>query len=481
MPSLKELNLIFSQLYKDHTRSDSEIISPLAESGSMRKYFRVNGSKGSFIGTYNPNCDENHAFFSFSESFGKLKLPVPQVLVRSADNLSYLQTDFGNVSLFNLVQECIVDGNFTEQLIAHYKQVISYLIQFQIVAHKSLDYSKAFPSPCFSSQSILDDLEYFKYYFLKLHQEILFNDDLLHIDFQNLTTFISQAPSDYFMYRDFQSRNIMMYQGKPNFIDFQGGRKGPLQYDIVSLLYQVKAQLPDSVREELLTFYLGELKKHLPDIQTEFETYYSSFVYLRLFQVLGAYGFRGLIQKKSHFVDSIPYALRTLSDFHSKYPLEEKYPELAKVIQQLSGLKSVYQPKIVTKPHKLKVQINSFSFLKKGIPMDFSGNGGGFVFDCRALPNPGREDRYRMLTGLDKDIIDFMESKNEVKPFFEHIKALSKQSITNYINRGFSSLILNFGCTGGQHRSVFFAEKTYHWAKQKFPDIEIEIQHTELQ
>jgi len=188
-----------------------------------------------------------------------------------------------------------------------------------------------------------------------------------------------------------------------------------------------------------------------------------------------------LIQKKSHFVDSIPYALSTLSDYHSKYPLEEKYPELAKVIQQLSGLKSVYQPKIVTKPRKLKVQINSFSFLKKGIPMDFSGNGGGFVFDCRALPNPGREDRYKMLTGLDKDIIDFMESKNEVKPFFEHIKALSKQSIINYINRGFSSLTLNFGCTGGQHRSVFFAEKTFKWAKKKFPDIEIEIQHTELQ
>lgn len=481
MATFMDYNFIFNHLYKELTGESCKMISPVAESGSMRKYFRVHGNSGSFIGTYNPIPSENLAFFSFSESFHKLQLPVPVVLIRSTDNLSYLQSDLGVVSLFSLIHENHSKGGFSIELIQQFKQIISYLIQFQIIAHKSIDYSKAYPSPKFTSQSILDDLEYFKYYFLRLHPEIIFNDEHLNNDFQSLTNFISQSDTEHFMYRDFQSRNIMIFENKPYFIDFQGGRKGPLQYDIVSLLYQVKAQIPETIRQELLDHYLLELNKYLPSRESEFLKYYNSFVYLRLFQVLGAYGFRGLIQKKAHFIDSIPYALKTLSDFFNKNDLDGNYPELELIIKQLPKLEKIYPSEKKTLSHNLTVQISSFSYLKKGIPIDFSGNGGGFVFDCRALPNPGREDKYKMKTGKDAEVIAFLEAQDEVHKFFENIKGICDISISNYLDRGFASLVINFGCTGGQHRSVFFAEKTLHWLKQKFPTIHITIKHLELE
>ena len=305
MLSLKEFNHLFEQLYLDLTGEKCESISPLAESGSMRKYFRIKGTTGTFIGTYNPNLNENQAFFAFAKSFDEMNLPVPKVLIRSVDDFSYLQSDLGNVSLFTLIQENLSEGTFSPQLKSLFKQIISHLIQFQIVAYSHLDFSKAYPAPKFSSKAIMDDLEYFRYYFLKLHPQIIYDDELLYNDFQRFTKFVSQAPSNYFMYRDFQSRNIMIYENEPYFIDFQGGRKGPLQYDLVSFIYQVKAQIPDSIREELLSYYLLELNKQFPYQQVEFMKYYNSFIYLRLFQVLGAYGFRGLIQKKAHFIDSI--------------------------------------------------------------------------------------------------------------------------------------------------------------------------------
>ncbi len=481
MISFMDYNFIFNELYTKLTGESCEIISPVTESGSMRKYFRINGKSGSFIGTYNPDANENEAFFSFSETFSKLQLPVPKVLIRSADNLSYLQTDLGVVSLFSLIQENHSKGSFSSELIQQFKQIISYLIQFQIIAHKSIDYTKAYPTPEFTSQSILNDLDYFKYYFLKLHPEIVFNDEKLQNDFRSLTHFISKSDNDHFMYRDFQSRNIMIFENKPYFIDFQGGRKGPLQYDIISLLYQVKAQIPDSIREELLGYYMEELKKHLPTKESGFLKYYNSFVYLRLFQVLGAYGFRGLIQKKAHFIDSIPYALKTLTDFYLKNNFDGDYPEMMQIVNQLSKLDMVYPSKKTFSSHSLSVQVSSFSYLKKGVPIDFSGNGGGFVFDCRALPNPGREDKYKMKTGKEPEVITFLESKEEVHSFFEHVKGICGISISNYIERGFASLVINFGCTGGQHRSVFFAEKTFHWIKQKFPGIQITIKHSELE
>lgn len=481
MTSFMDFKFIFNELYTKLTGESCETISPIAESGSMRKYFRINGKSGSFIGTFNPDVHENEAFFSFSETFSKLQLPVPEVLIRSGDNLSYLQTDLGVVSLFSLIQENHSKGSFSNELIQQFKQIISYLIQFQIIAHKSIDYKKAYPSSEFTSQSILNDLEYFKYYFLKLHPEIIFNDENLQNDFQSFTNFISKSGIDHFMYRDFQSRNIMIFENKPYFIDFQGGRKGPLQYDIVSLLYQVKAQIPDTIREELLGYYLAELKKQLPTKESNFLKYYNSFVYLRLFQVLGAYGFRGLIQKKAHFIDSIPYALKTISEFYLKNNFDGVYTELERIVNQLSKLDIIYPSKNITSSHSLSVQVSSFSYLKKGIPIDFSGNGGGFVFDCRALPNPGREDKYKIKTGKDAEVIAFLESKEEVRSFFEHVKGICGISITNYIDRGFESLVINFGCTGGQHRSVFFAEKMFHWIKQKFPGIQIAIKHSELE
>ncbi len=480
MLSLIALQKIFSNLYKDYTGKEYLSIVPIAESGSARKYFRICGLNDSYIGTYNDNILENRSFFSLSETFADFNLPVPKVLAKSENELCYLQTDFGDISLFDIVQQEIINGTFSDRLIQLYKESILYLIQFQVIATQKIDYSKCFPSAIFTKQAIFDDLEYFKYYFVKLHPQIQFNEALLSTDFENFANFTANTPGNHFMFRDFQSRNIMVKDDKLYFIDFQGGRKGPLQYDLVSLLFQVKAQMPDPVREELLGFYLKEINKYIKFDENEFLTYYKSFIYLRLFQVLGAYGFRGLIQKKSHFIDSIPFGLETLQVFYHKNGFSGKYPEIERIMTQLSALNNVYPINNSTKNTALIVQISSFSYLKKGIPFDTSGNGGGHVFDCRALPNPGREVKYKLQTGKDQDVIDFLNAKDEVSDFFENIKKICHQSISNYAERGFNSLMINFGCTGGQHRSVFLAEKTFEWAKKQFPEINFQLQHTEI-
>ena len=349
-----------------------------------------------------------------------------------------------------------------------------------------MDYSKAYPTPSFDRQAIIDDLNYFKYYFLKPHEEIDFNETRLDKDFSAFADFVSKAPNDFFMYRDFQSRNIMVKDNDLYFIDFQGGRRGPLNYDVVSLLYQVKAQMPQSLRDELIDYYKTELAQYVNPDEVKFDLYQPYFVYLRLLQVLGAYGFRGLIQKKSHFIESIPYALKELTVWNKNHPLTD-YPELQTIFSQLSTLNyplptdsqlSTLNSKLSTLNSKLSVTINSFSF-KKGYPDDFSSNGGGFVFDCRALPNPGREPEFKTKTGRDWEVIDYLMAKPQVHIFLDHMKAIVSQSVDNYIERHFSNLMISFGCTGGQHRSVFFAQTIYEWLKTTYSNINLKLNHIE--
>ena len=496
-----DIQNILAELTRSIGETPKEIL-PIAESGSARKYFRIITDNKSHIGTYSNNIEENEAFLTFSKHFHDLGLNVPEVFAVNEERTCYLQNDFGDDNLFAHVQKALMANNVSAlrpferpqrpqaqgsldncpstssgTLISLYKKALSHLVKLQVLGHQGLDYSKAYPTERFDRQAIIDDLNYFKYYFVKPHEEIDFNETRLGKDFEAFADFVSQAPCDFFMYRDFQSRNIMVKDSELYFIDFQGGRKGPLNYDVVSLLYQVKAQIPQAVRDELVNYYKTELSQYMSPEAVKFDTYQPYFVYLRLMQVLGAYGFRGLIQKKSHFIESIPYALHEIEALSKATPLTA-YPELHSVISQLNKLDAKYAALIAPPAGKLTVTINSFSF-KKGYPADFSGNGGGFVFDCRALPNPGREPEFKTKTGRDWEVIDFLMAKPPVHVFLDHVKGIVGQSVDNYRERHFSNLTISFGCTGGQHRSVFFAQTIYEWLKATYPDIHLKLNHIE--
>ena len=449
-------------------------IKLLPASGSSRIYYRITTTNNSYIATYNSNIEENTAFLNFSKHFDRCELPVPKIIAVNDENDCYIQSDLGDISLFNYIQNCVKNKSYDNATVELYKEAISNLVDFQIKGNNGLDYSIAFPTPSFDMISVIDDLNYFKYYFLKVNDEINFNESRLNSDFQKIADFIMEAPADFFMYRDFQSRNIMIKDNHTYFIDYQGGRKGPLQYDIISLLYQVKAQLPNDIRNELLSHYKKELGKHVNIERIKFDKYYKAFILLRLLQVLGAYGFRGLIQKKHHFIESIPFALKELSSLRDSlnFPFETK--ELTNILNQIEIILPKYQQ---AENDKLTVTINSFSYKNGGIPEDNSGNCGGFVFDCRALPNPGRYEEYKKLTGQDKEVQDYLNKYQEVHHFSELTQSIIYQSVDNYLERDFKNLFINFGCTGGQHRSVFFAEKAAQSLHRKYPQIKIALNH----
>lgn len=449
-------------------------IKLLPASGSSRVYCRITTEKQSYIATYNSNIEENTAFLAFSKHFKDSNLPVPEIIAVNDKKDCYIQSDLGDVSLFDFVQNCVKNNLYDEETVRLYKKTISELVNFQIIGNKDLDYSIAFPTTSFDKISVIDDLNYFKYYFLKVNDEIIFNESRLNSDFQNIANYILEAPSNFFMYRDFQSRNVMIKDNNPYFIDYQGGRKGPLQYDIISLLYQVKAQLPNNLRDELLSHYKDELSRFINLNEIKFDKYYNSFILLRLLQVLGAYGFRGLIQKKQHFIDSIPYALNELIALRNNIDFPFETPELSNILNQIDILLTKYQH---NENQKLTVIVNSFSYKNGGIPEDRSGNGGGFVFDCRALPNPGRYEEYKKMTGQDSEVQDFLNKYQEVHNFLDNTQSIVFQSVDNYIERNFKNLFVNFGCTGGQHRSVFFAEMTAIKLHQKYPQIKVILNH----
>lgn len=512
MSTLEEIKKTITELVENLGEKTLEI-NAMPGSGSSRRYFRVKTDKRFLIGAFNLNIEENDAFFSFSKHFHDCGLPVPEILAISDSKEIYIQTDLGDVTLFHHVEDCLKNGQFDDETIGLYKKTLDKLVDFQIVGHKGLDYSKAFPTPTFDEMSIMQDLNYFKYCFLKEHEEISFNETRLDADFQQLAKYILEAPSDFFMYRDFQSRNIMIVDNEPYFIDYQGGRKGPLQYDVVSLLYQVKARIPEEIRSQLIDYYkvklqeifspevkalallgsplryasveMTDTKRHFDrpkgveksqtnELIESFDKYFPAFVLLRLLQVLGAYGFRGLIQKKLHFMQSIPYAIREIMKVNDQWPLPFELPELQSVIKQLDVLLVKYES---IEPERLTVTVNSFSFKNGGVPYDKSGNGGGYVFDCRALPNPGRYIEFKQKTGEDVEVQEFMDDKPDTHYFMQNVQLLVYQSIDNYLERGFKNLQVNFGCTGGQHRSVFFAQKIGELIHENYPMVNVEINH----
>jgi aminoglycoside/choline kinase family phosphotransferase len=452
---------LFEQIFNEKV-SDFEL---LPQSGSYREYCRLKSTTNSVIGAWNNDLRENIAFIEFSKHLKENGINVPEIYSFDKKKNIYLQEDLGNTTLFQYITDIRGKNGFSDSIIDKYKKVVKELPKIQIIAGESIDYEKCHPRSAFDLQSMLWDLNYFKYYFLKL-AKIPFNEQLLEDDFQSFANFLLETECDYFMFRDFQSRNIMLHNGEPWFIDYQGGRKGALQYDLASLLYDSKADIPQHVREELIDIYLNELEKIHTVNKKKFRQYFYGYVLIRMMQAMGAYGFRGFYEKKEHFLKSIPFALENLKIVLNKFSFPIELPELETVLRSIPD--SEVLKKITTKKSELTVRVCSFSY-KKGIPEDPSGNGGGYVFDCRAVHNPGRYMEYKESTGKDENVIKFFNENSDMEEFLNPIFKLVDQSVETYIDRKFTHLCINFGCTGGQHRSVYATERISEHLSKKYP------------
>ncbi len=463
-----------SELFESWQQQKPDHIMPLPPSGSNRRYFRIFFGNETCIGAFNPDTRENLAFLTLSQHFANHSLPVPEVLAREPEGHCYLLSDLGDTTLFSLLPHDPAVKKFNPTTMALYKKALDWLPAFQVKATKGLDFSICYPRHAFDRHSMMWDLNYFKYYFLKI-SGIGFDEQKLEDDFEHFAAHLLKAPSGYFLYRDFQSRNIMVVNNEPVFIDYQGGRRGALQYDVASLLFDAKANIPFEQRVELLDYYIESLKKWTEVDEDRFRGYFYDFVVMRILQALGSYGFRGGVEKKALFLQSVPYALRNLRWLAQNNLLPTITPHLSSLVDKIA---STAPSDILPAPESgLKVHIRSFSY-KNGIPPDEWGHGGGFVFDCRALPNPGRYNENKNLTGKDEQVIRYLEKEENVAGFVENAWKLAENSVINYLERGFTNLMISFGCTGGQHRSVFMAEKLARHLAQKFT-VKIDLKHRE--
>ena len=458
------------KLYQQYTGTPAQEVIEMQASGSNRRYFRLTGVQ-SLIGVYGTSKEENEAFLYMAEHFKKKSLPVPQVVCVSEDKLYYLQEDLGDTLLFHAIEKGRITNSFSEEEKELLRKTVRMLPSIQFAGADGFDFNRCYPQAEFNQRSILWDLNYFKYCFLKA-TGLEFQEDKLEDDFMKMSDVLLRSSSATFMYRDFQRRNVMIKDGEPRFIDFQGGRKGPFFYDVASFLWQAKARYPESLREELLDEYIKALCKYKPVDRAYFFSQLRHFVLFRSLQVLGAYGFRVYFEKKPHFIQSVPYAIENLRQLLREEYTE--YPYLCSVLRELTEMK---QFKDDLKKRQLTVKVMSFAY-KKGIPNDPTGNGGGYVFDCRAVNNPGKYERYKPFTGLDQPIIKFLEDDGEIFPFLENAYALVDASVKRYIERGFSNLSVCFGCTGGQHRSVYSAQHMAEHLNKKF-GVRVELVHRE--
>ncbi len=498
------------ELYRQWSGKEPANIDKMQGAGSNRQYFRLTGSDGTtVVGVIGTSKEEDHAFINIAKQFAEQKLPVPQVLAVSDDEMRYLQTDLGSTSLFDAIQGGREAGgryNLAEQELL--KKTIRALPNIQIRGARGMDWSVCYPQPVFNEESVLFDLNYFKYCFLK-PTELDFNEVYLEANFRRMAKDLTAEPGESFLYRDFQARNVMLDKdGNPYFIDFQGGRKGPFYYDLASFLWQASAKYPFKLRRELIAEYYNALKQYteVPTIR-HFADRLTLFVLFRTMQVLGAYGFRGYFEHKQHFIDSIPPAMDNLRDLLKLREEILPYPYLRDVLTRLTQMPQFAHKEPTVQPRTdgfkttasniyprhpqdglptfskydgkgpLVVDIYSFSY-RKGIPEDPSGNGGGYVFDCRSTHNPGRYEPYKKLTGLDEPVIRFLEDDGEILEFLEHVYALADKHVSRYIQRGFTHLMFCFGCTGGQHRSVYSAQHLAEHINEKF-GIEVHVCHRE--
>ena len=482
---------VLKKLFERHFHSPVVRVQPLQGQlgGSGRRIIRLASESLSAIGILYDVREENAAFVEFSKHFHRYGLPVPEIYEEDLSQGAYLEQDLGDTTLFEFLSRNRTGEEIAPAVIEAYRTTLTILPRFQVEAGRDLNYKVCYPRASFDRQSITWDLNYFKYYFLRL-AGIPFNEQDLERDFGRLTKFLLTAEHEYFLYRDFQSRNIMLHDGQMFFLDYQGGRKGALQYDVASLLYDAKADLPPRLRQELLNHYLDQLAGFIPLDREAFMRYYYAYVYVRIMQALGAYGFRGFYERKPHFLQSVPYALKnvrwlldnaqlpielpTLMDAFTSMPNSEKLQGLA------SASDSPASSIAIPETEDLVVRIFSFSFHRGGVPKDETGNGGGFVFDSRSVLNPGREERFKALTGKDAAVIDYLNQQEGAHQFLAHAASLVDASISNYKHRGFKNLMISFGCTGGQHRSVYFAEQLAKHLSEK-NGVRVIVRHLELE
>jgi aminoglycoside/choline kinase family phosphotransferase len=467
---------VLNRLFEQHFHLPAEKIKPLQGQlgGSGRAIVRITGGAFSAIGIQYPVREENVAFLEFSRHFRRHGLPVPEIYAEDLDQGAYVEEDLGDTTLFGSLNLHRSGETIGQEAIEAYRKVVAILPRFQVEAGRDLNYKVCYPRASFDRQSINWDLNYFKYYFLRL-AGIPFSEQALEHDFARLTKFLLTAPHDYFLYRDFQSRNIMLRDGQPFFLDYQGGRKGALQYDIASLLYDGKADLPPALRQQLLDYYLDCLSGYTKVDRDAFMEHYYAFVYIRIMQALGAYGFRGFYERKAHFLQSVPYALKNLRWLAHNVRLPIALPALLEAFQGMLGSQKLQS----LSGDLLAVRIFSFSF-HHAMPADVAGNGGGFVFDARSLPNPGREERFKQLTGKDAPVIEYLNQQESVHQFFANVMSLVDASVKSYQSRHFKSLMVSFGCTGGQHRSVFLAEQLARHLRAA-NGVEVTVRHVELE
>ena len=470
---------VLTQLFEQYFHAPVVRVQPLQGQlgASGRKIVRLARDRVSAIGVLYEVREENVAFLEFSQHFRRHGLPVPEIYAEDVSQGAYLEEDLGDTTLFEFLSKNRQESDIAPQAVEAYRKVVALLPRFQVEAGRDLDYSVCYPRASFDRQSIAWDLNYFKYYFLKL-AGISFNEQALEDDFSKLTKFLLSAGRDYFLYRDFQSRNIMLRHGEPFFLDYQGGRRGALQYDIASLLYDAKADLPPELRQELLDEYLDRLSGFVALGRDEFMQHYYPYVYVRILQALGTYGFRGFYERKTHFLQSVPYALDNLRWLLQNVKMPIELPMLMQALGQVVESQKLQTLAPATK--NLRVRIFSFSFHRGGVPQDDSGHGGGFVFDTRSLPNPGREGRFKELTGKDAPVIEFFNQQESVRRFLASALSLVDASVGEYERRGFKSLMVSFGCTGGQHRSVYLAEQLAQHLRGR-NGVEVVVRHLELE
>lgn len=484
------------QLFQQWSGKTPRSIQALAISGSNRQYYRITDADGhSYIGVQGTSTEENQAFIYLSRHFAQQQLPVPQVLAVSPDTMCYIQTDLGNRSLFDAIAGGRKSGgryNQEEQQLLI--RTIKELPNIQTRGAIGLDFNQCYPQAEFNTESVLFDLNYFKYCFLKA-TELDFNEIKLEANFRLMAKDLTSESYDTFLYRDFQARNIMLDErGNPYFIDFQGGRKGPFYYDLASFLWQASALYSDKLRRTLIYEYYNSLKQYIEvPSKRHFIHRLSLFVLFRTLQVLGAYGFRGYFERKPHFIQSIPPAIENLRQLLANGEQFFPYPYLITLLRKLCDLPrfAPHPTAIATQftpdgaatvsqydgKGALVVEVWSFSY-RKGIPEDLSGNGGGYVFDCRATHNPGRYEPYKKLTGMDEPVIRFLEDDGEILHFLESVYSLADRHIERYMQRGFTHLMFSFGCTGGQHRSVYSAQHLAEYISRKY-GIEVHLCHRE--
>lgn len=474
---MKPIQYIISETYQNLFKKNPISVVQLPLSASDRKYFRItNPDNTTIIATHSENIRENDSFIYLSNHFQKYNINVPTVIQANQTKNIYFQDDLGDVSLFSKIMNHNSQNEAKFDEILHfYKLSLEQLVKTQIDSSKDLDFTNCYPVAEFNRTSIMWDLNYFKYYFLKV-SNIDFEEDLLEKEFDKLVDFLLLKEPKYFMFRDFQSRNIMIKDSKTYLIDYQGGRKGYLSYDIASCVLDAKANLSFELRKEIIDYYFELLKQKIKISREEFDNELSVSFLIRIMQAFGAYGYRGLIQKKQLFVQSIPLAARNLQYLLNTQKFNFNIEYLLAILDQLASKYSIKKTENLT--DKLTVKITSFSY-KKGLPEDTTDNGGGFIFDCRFLPNPGRIPEMQTKTAFDNEVKSMLENSQEVSEFVDKSYGILKPAIENYINRGFKNLMLSFGCTGGQHRSVFCANEISNKIKKEF-DVNLILTHREL-